>query len=241
MRIAIVGYGKMGKEIEKILISRGHNVAVKATKSSPIRAESIKNIDVAIDFSTPQAVVSNIQFLVKHHIPVIVGTTGWGDDLPKIKETVTKENGSLLYASNFSIGVNLFFSLNNYLAKLMQPYTEYHPEMTEIHHTEKLDAPSGTAISLAEDIIKHSPTITDWYCPQRKDNDAPQQGLKIEAIRKPKVKGTHRIDYHSAIDSLSIEHKAYSRTGFALGAVIAAEWIQNKKGIFTMKDVLQLS
>lgn len=241
MKIALIGYGKMGKEIEKILLSRGHVAVTKATKDHPLSEELIADADVAIDFSTPSAVLSNITFLLDHNIPTIVGTTGWNDNYKEVKKQVEEKNGALVHASNFSIGVNLFFKLNEQLAQLMAPYDEYQPSITEIHHTEKLDAPSGTAISLADGIINNYSQLQDWYCPQSQKNIAKDNSLKIEAVRQTDVKGTHRIEYRSNTDTLSIQHEAHNRSGFALGAVIAAEWIQNKKGIFTMKDVLQLS
>lgn len=241
MKVAIVGYGKMGKVIEQILLSRGHDVVAKATKNDPLTKEMVQQADVAIEFSTPSAVLHNIRFLVQHNIPMVVGTTGWQDAVHEVTEEVKKSNGSLVYSSNFSIGVNLFFAVNEFLARKMALHQEYTPEITEIHHTEKLDAPSGTAISLANGIINEYPGLSDWYCPEGTKKTVSPSALKITAIREPEVKGTHRIDYHSVVDNISIQHEAHSREGFALGAVIASEWIQDKKGIFTMKDVLQLS
>lgn len=241
MKVVLVGYGKMGKEIEKILISRGHEVIGKATDLNPLNKEMISKADVAIDFSTPHSVLDNINFLLNHNIPLIIGTTGWNTSYEKVKSDVLKSDGALVHASNFSIGVNLFFKLNEQLAKLMEPYQEYTPKITEIHHTEKLDAPSGTAITLADGLIENNGQLENWYCPQSDKNEPENNSLEIEALREPEVKGTHLIEYKSTIDTLSIQHAAHNRTGFALGAVIAAEWIQNKKGIFTMKDVLQLS
>ncbi|WP_417265293.1 4-hydroxy-tetrahydrodipicolinate reductase [Brumimicrobium sp.] len=249
MKVVLVGYGKMGKEIEKILLSRGHDIIGKATEESPLNDAMIKDADVAIDFSTPHSVLENIDFLLRNNIPTIVGTTGWNASYSKVKTQVESCNGALVHASNFSIGVNLFFKLNEQLAQLMEEYAEYTPSITEIHHTEKLDAPSGTAITLADGLIHNYSNLTDWYCPtassssthKNSNNQVQEKSLKIEALREHDVKGTHRIDYTSTIDTISIQHEAHNRTGFALGAVIAAEWIQNKKGIFTMKDVLQLS
>jgi 4-hydroxy-tetrahydrodipicolinate reductase len=249
MKVVLVGYGKMGKEIEKVLLSRGHEVIAKATEKNPLSKEMVSNADAAIDFSTPHSVLNNIDFLLHHNIPAIIGTTGWNDAYSKVKTQVEESNGALVHASNFSIGVNLFFKLNEQLAKLMEPYKEYTPSITEIHHTEKLDAPSGTAITLANGLTENYRQLTDWYCtsagsatiPQSDKNKVSNSSLKIDAIREHDVKGTHRIEYKSNIDTLSIQHEAHNRSGFALGAVIAAEWIQNKKGIFTMKDVLQLS
>lgn len=241
MKVLIVGYGKMGKEIEQMLLDRNHAVVGKATDENPLNKEMLEEVDVAIDFSTPDVVMENIQFLLENHIPTVVGTTGWHKHYSQVANWVKEENGAFVHASNFSIGVNLFFQLNKQLSKLMAPYEEYTPEITEIHHTEKLDAPSGTAITLAEGLLENNSSLNNWYCPQSDPNTEEQNSLKIEAIRKADVKGTHEVTYQSTIDTLSIRHEAHNRKGFALGAVIAAEWIQNKKGIFTMKDVLGLS
>ncbi|HTO39298.1 MAG TPA: 4-hydroxy-tetrahydrodipicolinate reductase [Brumimicrobium sp.] len=241
MKIVLVGYGKMGKEIEKLLPARGHQVVAKITSENPLSIENIKGADVAIDFSTPKTVLSNIDFLLQHNIPTIVGTTGWNDHLNEVTKWVEERNGALIHASNFSIGVNLFFKLNEQLAQLMNAHTDYQANVKEIHHTEKLDAPSGTAITLAEDLIENNSRLENWYCPQSNKNKAKISSLRIEAVRENDVKGTHIISYESDIDTISIRHEAHNRKGFALGSIIAAEWIQNKKGIFTMKDVLQLS
>jgi 4-hydroxy-tetrahydrodipicolinate reductase len=241
MKVVLVGYGKMGKEVEKVLLSRGHQIVGKATDENPINKEMINGADVAIDFSTPNSVLNNIDFLLNFNIPSIIGTTGWNSNYNKVKGAVETQKGALVHASNFSIGVNLFFKLNEQLAKLMEPYNDYTPHITEIHHTEKLDAPSGTAITLANGLIENYSQLKDWYCKQSDKNIDKGNNLEIEAVRENDVKGTHCIEYKSNIDTLSIQHEAHNRTGFALGAVIAAEWILNKKGIFTMKDVLQLS
>lgn len=238
MKIALVGYGKMGKEIEKIALERGHEISVKITSDNPLSTENTNDTDVAIDFSTPQVVLDNIHFLLDHKIPSVIGTTGWNDHLGKVKELSKKQGVGLIHASNFSLGVNLFFKLNEQLAKLMSSYEDYSVSMEEIHHTEKLDAPSGTAITLAEGIIQNHPNVANWYCPQGEKSEADQPAIQIDAIREKDVKGTHTVTYSSAIDSIRIEHEAHNRKGFALGAVIAAEWITNKKGVFTMQDVL---
>jgi len=240
MKVALIGYGKMGKEIEKLLPSRGHQVVLKTNQENPLRAEQLKNVDVAIEFSTPKTVLNNIDLLIENNIPTVVGTTGWNEAYESIKQKVNAHNGALVHASNFSIGVNLFFQLNEQLAKLMSTYEEYTPSITEIHHTEKLDAPSGTAITLANGLLSNYPKRNDWHCSQSDKNKAKEDSLSIEAIREKDVKGTHLVEYKSAIDTLSIQHEAHNRQGFALGAIIAAEWIYNKKGIYTMKDVLQL-
>ena len=249
MKVVLVGYGKMGKEIEKILISRGHEVIGKATDENPLTKEMIFQAEAAIDFSTPDSVLDNIDFLLLHNIPSIIGTTGWNTSYDEVKTLVELRNGGLVHASNFSIGVNLFFKLNEQLAKIMEPYKDYSPKITEIHHMEKLDAPSGTAITLANGLIENYSQLNNWYCAasisattsQDDKNSKLDNNLEIEAVRETDVKGTHLVEYKSKIDTITIQHEAHNRSGFALGAVIAAEWIQYKKGIFTMKDVLQLS
>lgn len=240
MKVALVGYGKMGKEIEKILPSRGHEVVLKSNRENPLLPEQLKNVDVAIEFSTPDTVINHIHLLIENNIPTVVGTTGWNESYQLVKQKVNAKNGALVHASNFSIGVNLFFKLNEQFAKLMSVYHEYTPSITEIHHTEKLDAPSGTAITLAKGLLSNDSTLEDWHCEQSDKKKSKENSLHIEAIRENDVKGTHIVKYKSAIDTLSIQHEAHNRQGFALGAIIAAEWILNKKGIYTMKDVLQL-
>jgi 4-hydroxy-tetrahydrodipicolinate reductase len=232
MKIALLGYGKMGKTIEKIAIERGHEVVLKINKD--IKEQDLSIADVAIDFSVPAAAYENITSCFKNQVPVISGTTGWLDKYEQAKEICEKENGSFLYASNFSIGVNLFFELNSHLAKLIAPFREYEVDIEEIHHTQKLDAPSGTAISLAEQIIQNSDK-TGWKLDKAEKNEIPITAKRIED-----VPGTHVIAYRSPIDTIEIKHTAHSRQGFAQGAVIAAEWIKDKKGIFTMKDVLSI-
>ncbi|MBW7869059.1 MAG: 4-hydroxy-tetrahydrodipicolinate reductase [Brumimicrobium sp.] len=241
MKVILVGYGKMGKEIETILLERGHEVVAKADIEHPLTEQMVLQADVAIEFTTPSSVLAHLELLSKANIPTVVGTTGWHQHLDKVKDLVQSNNSSLVYASNFSIGVNLFFQLNEQLAKLMSPHPEYQPKITEIHHTQKLDAPSGTAISIAQDLLHNHSAYTDWFCPQSEKKSSNQPAIEIEAIREEDVKGTHIVEYTSDIDAISIRHEAFSRKGFALGAVIAAEWIINKKGLFTMKDVLQLS
>ena len=232
MNIALLGYGKMGKEIEKIALKRKHSILLKTTSSDT--NFNLKNIDVAIDFSIPEAAVSNISRCLEQNVPVISGTTGWLDNYSNIKRLCEKENGAFIYASNFSLGVNLFFELNKQLAKMMQQFEDYDVSIEEIHHTQKLDAPSGTAISLANDIIGNS-NYTNWKLDKKEDEIIPITAKRIE-----KVPGTHTIDYSSEIDSIEIKHTAHNRKGFALGAVVAAEWIIGKKGIFTMQDVLNI-
>jgi len=233
MNIALLGYGKMGKIIERIALERGHTIVFKSgRKTTDI---DLSNTDVAIDFSIPSAAVNNITTCFNNNTPVISGTTGWLENYDKMVDLCNQKNGSFIYGSNFSLGVNVFFELNNYLAKMMNTLKQYNISLEEIHHTQKLDAPSGTAISLAEGIINNSDK-TAW----KLDSTSHDNEIPIVAKRIDDVPGTHTIDYTSEVDSIKIEHIAHNRNGFALGAVIAAEWIINKKGVFTMKDVLGL-
>lgn len=230
MKIALLGYGKMGKTIERIATERGHEIAAKIT--ADIDAHELSGIDIAIDFSIPSAAYKNITTCFKKGIPVVSGTTGWLENYSKAMESCNNNNTGFIYASNFSLGVNIFFELNKKLADLMKPFPDYQVSMEEIHHTQKLDAPSGTAITLAEQIIERSEKDS-WTL------DTPEvTELPINAKRIENVPGTHKVDYSSPIDSITIEHIAHSRDGFALGAVIAAEWLQHKKGVYSMKDVL---
>lgn len=233
MKVALLGYGKMGKIIERILLERGHEVVLKKTSTTTF--DGLKNADVAIDFSLPSVAVTNISECLTSRIPVISGTTGWLEEYPKMVSLCQEKNGAFLYGSNFSLGVNLFFQLNENLAKMMSKFNQYKVELEEIHHTQKLDAPSGTAISLAKGIIENS-DYTSWTL----DKNRGKNQLYIEAKRIENVPGTHSVFYNSDVDTIEIKHTAHNREGFAFGAVIAAEWIIDKKGIFTMKDVLQL-
>ncbi len=232
MKIALLGYGKMGKEIEKIALERGHTIVLRKTEDDTF--ENLLDADVAIDFSIPSAAVENISECLNNNIPIVSGTTGWLERFQEMVELTNNKNGAFLYGSNFSVGVNLFFNLNEYLSKLMNQHSEYKVSMTEIHHTQKLDAPSGTAISLANDIIKNS-EYQGWVLENPTQNE-----IGIEALRIENVPGTHSVYYRSEIDEIEIKHTAFSRKGFAFGAVIAAEWIIGKKGVFSMKDVLNL-
>jgi 4-hydroxy-tetrahydrodipicolinate reductase len=232
MKIALLGYGKMGKTIEKLAIEKGHTIVSKISRNSS--KEEILLADVAIEFSTPEAAVSNIKYCLENSIPVISGTTGWLEHYDEMVKLCQNRNGSFIYASNFSVGVNLFFSINEYVSKLMKPWKDYQVSMEEIHHIQKLDAPSGTAITLAEGIINNTDKL-NW-----KLNESNKDDIKITAKRIDDVKGTHIINYDSTIDTISMKHEAHSREGFALGAILAAEWLVDKKGIFTMKDVLQI-
>lgn len=233
MKIALLGYGKMGKTIAHLAVNKGHTIVYTATSNN--EKGKLTDADVAIDFSIPEQAITNITKCFEHSIPVVSGTTGWLKNYNSVIEKCSSCNGSFIYASNFSIGVNLFFNLNSYLAKMMEPYASYIPEVEEIHHTEKLDAPSGTAITLAEDLLKFS-SLNKWALDSDKDDV-----LNISAQRVKDVKGTHTIRYASKIDTLSITHEAHSRDGFALGAILAAEWLIGKEGVYTMKDVLGLT
>lgn len=232
MKIALLGYGRMGQAIEQIAINRGHDIVIKTSKDS---GYNIKDADVAIDFSIPNAAFNNISNCLNNNVPVISGTTGWLDKYNDAVSLCEKNKGAFIYASNFSLGVNIFFELNEILAKMMTKLEDYKVDIEEIHHTKKLDAPSGTAITLAEGVIKNHSQYSNWKLDESTENTLP-----ITAKRIPDVPGTHIITYKSDIDTVKIEHEAHSRQGFALGAVIAAEWIIGKTGVFTMKDVLSL-
>lgn len=232
MKIALLGYGRMGKEIEKIALERGHEIVLRKTEENDY--SGLEYTDVAIDFSIPTAATENISTCFNHNIPVVSGTTGWLEHYNDMTDLCKEKNGAFLYGSNFSVGVNLFFELNSHLAKLMANIKEYNVSMEEIHHTQKLDAPSGTAITLAQGIIAET-DYKQWTMDNANDNE-----IYIDAKRIEDVPGTHSVFYKSAVDEIEIKHTAFSRQGFALGAVIAAEWILGKKGIFTMKDVLNL-
>lgn len=232
MKIALLGYGKMGKVIERIALERGHEIVLR--KSSASSFDGLDNADVAIDFSVPSSAVTNISECLNNGIPVISGTTGWLEDYNKMVTLCEEKNGAFIYGSNFSLGVNLFFELNNYLAKMMSKFNQYKVTMEEIHHTQKLDAPSGTAISLAKGVIENS-NYKNWTLENPNENE-----IQIDAKRIENVPGTHSIFYTSEVDTIEIKHTAHNRDGFALGSIIAAEWIVGKKGVFTMKDVLEL-
>lgn len=234
MKIALLGYGRMGKTIASYAQQRNHKIVYILDKEQ--EEGSLSEADVAINFSVPEAAVSNIKAALEQKIPVVSGTTGW---LEKYEEVVTfckTQQSAFLYASNFSIGVNLFFKINQFVAQLMHPHqSAYQTEIQEIHHIHKLDAPSGTAITIAEGIIKET-DYTGWEL-----DKASQETLPIEALREGEVPGTHTVHYRSEIDQISLKHEAYKRDGFALGAVIAAEWLAGKEGIFSMDDVLKIS
>jgi 4-hydroxy-tetrahydrodipicolinate reductase len=232
MKIALLGYGRMGKVIERIALERGHEIVLRKTDIDTF--EGLELADVAIDFSVPDAAVNNISTCLENNIPVISGTTGWLEDYPKMVKLCEEKKGAFIYGSNFSLGVNIFFELNAHLAKMMANLGQYKISMEEIHHLQKLDAPSGTAISLANDIIKNS-DYSSWAIENPKEDE-----IFIDAKREEGIPGTHSVFYTSAVDTIEIKHTAHNREGFALGAVVAAEWIIDKKGVFGMKDVLGL-
>lgn len=230
MKIALLGYGKMGHVIEKIAVERGHEIVLR--KSIDDTYDGLLQADVSIEFSVPSAAVENISKSLNAAIPVVSGTTGWLQDYHKMEQLCKERNTAFMYSSNFSLGVNLFFELNSYLAKLMAKFDQYNISMQEIHHTQKLDAPSGTAITLANSILSAS-KYDGWSIENAKENE-----LFIDAQRIENVPGTHSVFYNSVVDSIEIKHTAHNREGFGLGAVLAAEWLIAKKGVFTMKNML---
>lgn len=234
MKIALVGYGKMGRIIDELATKKGHQIVAKLNETPTI--SSLNNAEVVIEFSNPEVAFSNIKFCLENKIPVVCGTTGWLSQKPEVEKLAYENETAFLYGSNFSLGVNLFFDLNKKLANLMAKFPEYTVQLEEIHHTHKKDAPSGTAISLAEDIIKNNSDFDGWKLDATKNKK-----LGIEAIRKDEVPGTHSVFYRSEVDEIEIKHTAFSRNGFAMGAILAAEWILGKKGVFSMQDVLGLN
>jgi len=240
MKIAIVGYGKMGKIIEKLAIDRGHEIVLKVSKQNAgeFTVDNLKSleIDIAIEFTNPEVAFTNIKTCFEAGVKVVSGSTAWLNDWDQAIEIMNENNGSFIYASNFSVGVNIFFALNTHLAKLMNPHLEYDVEMTEIHHTAKVDAPSGTAVTLAEGIIDEVNRKSSWV----KEVQPSADQILIRSVRQDPVPGTHEIKYSSTIDDIEIKHTAKSRDGFALGAILAAEYLQDKSGLFTMKEVLGL-
>jgi 4-hydroxy-tetrahydrodipicolinate reductase len=239
MKIVLLGYGKMGKEIEKIALDRKHEIVLKVDENNhkTVTKDELSKGDVAIEFSTPHTVIGNIYKCFDAGLPVVVGTTGWYDEYEKIKMDCTEGNHALFHATNFSVGVNLFFKVNQYLAELMNNYPEYNVSMEEIHHIHKLDKPSGTAISLAIQVLEKIKRKQEWSIDPTKQNDS--NTLFIKDVREGEVPGTHIIKYTSAIDDIEIMHKAHNRKGFALGAVLAAEFLAKKKaGIYTMSDLI---
>ena len=236
MKIAIIGYGKMGKEIASVAMERNHEIVLRANDAEDIQQEILTTADVAIEFTSPDNAVDNINRCFDVNLPIVVGTTGWMNDLERVRTACINQGQALLYASNFSIGVNILFEVNNKLAQLMNTQPMYEVAMEEIHHTEKKDAPSGSAISLANGIINHMDRKSGWTL----EEDAKANEIKIKAIREADVPGTHRVCYSSEIDEIELKHTARGRKGFATGAVLAAEWLQGRTGVFTMKDLMTL-
>ncbi len=234
MRVALLGYGKMGKAIEPILEERGHQVVVKINSQNPLTLAQLQNVDVAIEISRPDLALQHIDLCLQSKTPVVVGTTGWYHEFDSIKKRVENENLSLLYATNFSIGVHLVFALNEQLAKWMEQFPQYNPQVEEIHHTAKLDAPSGTGITIAEGILKHLSRKSGWV---NHPSEIPTE-LALTSVREENVPGTHSISYVSEVDTIEIKHTAHNRQGFALGAVQSAEWLVKHPGIHSMQEFL---
>jgi len=237
MKIALLGYGKMGREVEKIAVEHNHSIGLIIDNENDwsAKAEQLRDCDVAIEFSMPAIAIENIRRCFEAGTPVVVGTTGWYDQLKNISDLGIRSNGTLFYASNFSLGVNIFFDVNRRLASLLEAYPMYAPAMVEIHHTQKLDAPSGTAITLANDIIASNSRYKKWTATEPEPDEIP-----VESLREGNVPGTHTVTWSSDIDQISITHEARNRRGLAIGAMMAAEWVYKRKGIFTMKDMLNL-
>lgn len=236
MKIALVGYGKMGKEIEKIALERGHSISIiiDQNNSDDVSSAAFKNADVAIEFTNPYSALDNIHKCIDSNVPVVCGSTGWLDHLPEVTRYTNEREGTLFYASNFSLGVNIFFKVNKHLAAIMSRFGDYKVEVEEWHHNQKLDSPSGTAITAAEGILESYKNKTGWV--NQSVNDDTKLG--IVSIRKGEIPGTHTVEYDSSVDKIEFTHTAKSRKGFALGAVLAAEFIVGKKGVFTMNDLL---
>ena len=239
MQIGLLGYGKMGKAIEALAKPQGVDIAWKITQGNrdQLNARLLRTADVVIEFTRPEAAYKNVMACLEAGVPVVSGTTGWLEQLAEAENWCRQHQGALLWASNFSVGVNLFFALNRYLARLMNTRPEYDPALTEIHHIHKLDAPSGTAVTLTNDILQHLDRKQNW---QLHPIPAAADEIPVTAIRENEVPGTHRIGWQSPIDEITIEHKAFSRTGFASGALLAAKWLAGKTGVFRMEDVLGL-
>jgi len=242
MKIALIGYGKMGQIIERFAIERGHDVVLKVSADNldDLTVANLRKADVAIDFSTPDAAVRNIYLCFDANVPLVVGTTGWYGQLQEIKDECLSRNNSLLYGSNFSIGVNIFFHMNEVLAKIMNNYPAYDVQVEEIHHTQKLDSPSGTAMTIAEGIIENLDRKDEWV--NELDGEAPVDVLKQDQVliasqRIENIPGTHTVVYSSEVDEIEIKHTAHSRAGFALGAIVAAEWLENRQGFYNISDI----
>ncbi|MBD1364979.1 4-hydroxy-tetrahydrodipicolinate reductase [Mucilaginibacter sp. ZT4R22] len=248
MKIALLGYGKMGKIIEGIALSRQHEIVLKIDKDNQhdLTVENLQKADVAIEFSTPGTVLDNISTCFSAGVPVVVGTTGWHNMMASVKANCEESGSTLLYATNFSVGVNIFFHVNKILAKLMNNYPYYEVQVEEIHHTQKLDSPSGTAITIAEGILDNLESKKEWVnlltnAPTAEDNTVTADQLLIESHRIENVPGTHTVIYDSEVDSIEFKHTAHNRNGFALGAVLAAEWVQDKKGFYSVEDMFNFN
>lgn len=239
MKIALIGYGKMGKAIEEIALHRDHEIILKVDEYNlaDFTKENINKADAAIEFTGPHSAYENAKKALGFDIPLVCGSTGWFEKLDEVRKLCAERNGSFIYASNFSVGVNIFFEINKKLATMMAPHKDYEVQVTEIHHTQKKDAPSGTAITLAEQILENIKRKKSWV---NHFSDNPEE-LEIISERIDPAAGTHKVKYSSAIDDIEIIHTAHNRHGFALGAVLAAEFIKDKKGVFSMKDVLNLN
>jgi 4-hydroxy-tetrahydrodipicolinate reductase len=238
MNIALIGYGRMGQEIERIALERGHqvNLIIDVNNADQLCTENLKKIDVAIEFTIPSSAIKNFKLCFDAGVPVVSGTTGWLDNWDEVKAACLANDSAFFYASNFSLGVNMFFNLNRKLARLMKPFDQYKVDVTEVHHTKKLDSPSGTAITLAEDLIAESDCLKGW---ENNASNNPEE-IGIISIREGDVPGIHTVKYDSDVDFIEITHSAKSRKGFALGAVVAAEFTAGKKGILSMKDLLNI-
>jgi 4-hydroxy-tetrahydrodipicolinate reductase len=237
MKIALIGYGKMGKAIEPIALERGHEIVLKAQTSEEVDPQILAEADVAIEFTSPEAAKTNILLCFNSNTPVVIGTTGWYENMDEIRAEMDSKNGAMLPATNFSLGVNIFFEINKRLGALMNNQHQYDVMIEETHHTEKLDAPSGTAITIGEGVLSVVDRKKNWI----NTSSSESEELSIISHREPDVPGTHIVTYESEVDSIILEHVAHSRKGFALGAVIAAEFLAGKTGIYSMKDVLNLN
>lgn len=235
MRIAIIGYGKMGKAIARLAEQQGHEIVIAINSANQQHMDHLGDYqpDVAIEFSTPSSAVSNLEKLIEQQIPVVCGTTAWHDQYDHICKLTKDNNSALLYASNYSIGMNVMFRMNQQLAKMMSKFEAYRPKITEIHHIHKLDAPSGTAVTLAEQIIQEQSNVDRWQLDVESKNS-----LCIKSLREGEVIGTHHVEYQSEIDNITLSHEAHNRNGFVHGALLAAEYLHTRKGIHTMQDVL---
>ncbi|MGI4806298.1 MAG: 4-hydroxy-tetrahydrodipicolinate reductase [Janthinobacterium lividum] len=249
MKIALLGYGKMGKMIEQIALERNHEIVLKITRENlyDLTLANLQQADVAIEFSTPHTVLSNMKLCINASVPVVVGATGWYEKIQEVKNVCVERNAAVIYASNFSVGVNILFHLNKMLARIMNRFPDYEVQVEEIHHTQKLDAPSGTAITIAEGIMENMPVKEAWVnvVSGQVNDDSPvaitPNQLLIESHRIENVPGTHTVVYDSEVDTIEFKHTAHNRSGFALGAVLAAEWIKDRKGFFTAADLFNFN